>query len=34
MSKKYQNEQKRKRKEKLEQLINPLDEFYALSRNE
>ena len=34
MSKKYQSEQKKKRKEKLQQLVNPLDEFYALSRNE
>jgi len=33
MVKKYQSEQKKRRKEKLKQLVNT-DEFYYLSRNE
>ena len=33
MDKEYKSEQKKKRKEKLQQLVNT-DEFYHLSRNE
>lgn len=33
MNKKYQSEQKKKRKEKLQQLVDT-NEFYSLSRNE
>jgi len=33
MDKEYKSEQKKKRKEKLQQIVNT-DEFYHLSRNE